>query len=236
MQRPRQHLARITHIELGDLVRAPDRLGGVTSRSYAGPVFLRTVVADIVDDMFVTPTQAEIDALAAQSRDVTPFSLSDLNPLNTIQVLRDAFGGLEIPGALTLGPLDAIPAGATVTDYTYTGVSTQALTALLKRVNVRWFEDDGVVRFRSADSTQPDAPSLMVTPMTGLVGAPEPTDEGAEVVMFLNPQAKIGGQLSLQSDTLTGQYRIVALRHEFDNWDGAFTTWTDLREMECKFQ
>ena len=72
---------------------------------------MRTIVADIVDDMFVIPTQAEIDALAAQARDVTPFSLSDLNPLNTIQVLRDAFGGLEIPGALTLGPLDAIPAG-----------------------------------------------------------------------------------------------------------------------------
>ena len=72
----------------------------------------------------------------------------------------------------------------------------------------------------------------MVTPMTGLVGAPEPTDEGAEVVMFLNPKAKIGGQLSLQSDTLTGLYRIVALRHEFDNWEGAFTTWTDLREIE----
>ena len=60
---------------------------------------------------------------------------------------------------------------------------------------------------------QTDAPTLTISPQTGLVGAPLVTDEGAECTMFLNPQAKIGGVLGIRSETLTGSYRIVGLIH-----------------------
>ena len=35
--------------------------------------------------------------------------------------------------------------------------------------------------------------------------------------MFLNPEVKIGGVLALTSETLSGSYRIVGLRHDADN-------------------
>lgn len=49
--RERRKRARVTRISIGDLVRAPDRLGGVTSRSYRGPVLARSVVVDLANDV-----------------------------------------------------------------------------------------------------------------------------------------------------------------------------------------
>ena len=102
----------------------------------------------------------------------------------------------------------------------------------LKRVDVRWFEDDGVVRFRKVGSSQVDAPSLTLTPDTGLVGTAQETEEGVEAVMFLNPQVQRGSVISLESETLTGLYHVVAMRHEAENWQSnSFTTWVDLRTL-----
>ena len=184
VRRPRQDLAKITYIELGDGVHREDTLGGVTARSYAGPVSLRQIAGDFVSDM-----------------------------------------------ELQLGPLDAIPITATITDFVWFGPASEGLTVACRKFDVRWFEDDEFVRFRRAAMTQPDAPSLQVSPSRGLIGAPLATDEGAECVMFLNPQAKIGGLLTLSSETLSGRYRIVGLRHEADNWENPFRTWCDLREV-----
>ena len=54
VRRPRENLAHITHIELGDAVRSRDTLGGITSRSYDGPVTVRQIAADFVRDMGLT--------------------------------------------------------------------------------------------------------------------------------------------------------------------------------------
>ena len=77
---------------------------------------------------------------------------------------------------------------------------------------------------------QVDAPRILVSPTTGLAGAPAETDDGVEITTFLNPLARKGGTVELESDTLSGVYTIVGLRHDADNWEGAFTTWMDLRE------
>ena len=184
VRHPRQNLARITHIELGDAVRSRKTLGGITSRSYDGPVSVRQIAADFVRDM-----------------------------------------------GLTFGPLDAIPADATVSNFAWAGSAAIGLQTVLRRFGTSWFEDDRVIRFRRANRSQPDAPTVTISPSTGLVGAPLQTDEGAECTMFLNPQARIGGVLGLTSETLSGSYRIVGLRHDADNWADPFVTWVDLREL-----
>ena len=186
ISRPRQDLAHITHIAVGDRTRAPTLLGGVTARAYSGPVRVFEIVTDIV--------------------------LEDLK--------------------LGLGPLTAIDLSWTITNFTWTGRSIDALTTVLRRFDVRWFEDDGLIRVRKVGEPQSDASTVSVSPRTGLIGAPHATDEGAEAVTFLNPQLKVGGIFELESVTLSGAYRIVALRHDFDNWQGSpFQTYVDLREM-----
>lgn len=201
---PRENLARITHIELGDQAHNRDTLGGVSSRSYDGPVTIRQIARDFVADMGRRTTIVGGGAF---------------------------FGSAFLANRLSVGPLDAIPADATITDFAWAAPAGEGLSNVLRRVNAWWFEDDGVVRFGREGLPQPDAPTLHVSPTSGLVGAPLPTDEGAEVTMFLNPQAKIGSMLVLTSESLSGRYRVVGLRHDADNWDGRFTTWTDLREL-----
>ena len=183
----RQDLAHITHINLGDMARAASVLGGVSARSYDGPVPVRDIAADLVTDM-----------------------------------------------GLQLGPLNAIAETLTATNYVVAGQSTDALTVLLKRYGLRWFEDNGVVRFRAAGIPQVDATAFGVSPATGLIGVPRTTDEGAEAVMFLNALARIGGIMDILSVALTGRYRIVGLEHNADNWDGPFKTWVDLRGLEWR--
>ena len=159
VQHPRQNLARVTHIELGDGVHEKDRLGGTTSRSYDGPVRIRQIARDFVSDMDKGKTPEGFGGFG---------SLGDFVP-----DARPALG-------LSVGPLDHIPADATITNFAYAGPANEGLTLALKRVGVRWFEDDGVIRFRAPGTTQPDAPTVRVSPSTGLIGAALPTDEGAE--------------------------------------------------------
>ena len=66
VRHPRQNLARITRIELGDMVRSVERLGGVTSRSYDGPVPVAQIAADFVADMGLT--LGPMDAIPAGHR------------------------------------------------------------------------------------------------------------------------------------------------------------------------
>ena len=132
---------------------------------------------------------------------------------------------------LTAGPLDAIPADATVQDAAWSSQATLALTELLRGLGVDWYEDDGLLRTKTADRAQPDSLTSFVSPATGLIGSPVETDEGIEITMFLNPVAQRGGIIDLSSSTISGRWRIAALRHTADNWDGAFTTWCDLRTL-----
>lgn len=184
VRRPRQNLAHITHIELGDMTHSPDTLGGSTNRTYEGLETYRNIVADFIFDM-----------------------------------------------GLAMGPLTVIDIGLSVRDYTWSGRSTDGLTNLLGRIGIKWFEDDGVIRFQRGNFPQPDAPVISISPASGLVGTVAPTDEGVEAKMFLNPQVRIGNVIDLFSRDLPGRYRVVGLKHEADNWKGPFTTWVDLREL-----
>ena len=138
VRRPRQNLARITVMELGDNVRSPRRVGGITNRTYLGPNFIRRIITDIVDDM----GESIVLTLAEQTS-------------------PHAIGGIS---RFDLGPLDAIPEDATMTDFAFAGPSAEALSIACKRVAAYWYEDDGVIRFRRLNEAQPDAPTINVSP------------------------------------------------------------------------
>ena len=132
---------------------------------------------------------------------------------------------------LTVGPLDAIPADATHQNWYWSGPATVALTTLLAPLGCTWFDADGVVRINCAGRTQPDAPTIQLSPETGLIAAPIRTDEGAEVRMFLNARVVLGSILNIKSDNLVGPWKVVTLRHNADSWDGKFETFCDLRAL-----
>ena len=97
------------------------------------------------------------------------------------------------PGYLALGPLDAIPAEATVTNWHWGGQPADAaLTALLARVSCTWFEEDRLIRINRIGLIQSDAPAISVSPQTELIGRVNDTDEGYDARMFLNPAVRLG--------------------------------------------
>lgn len=139
-------------------------------------------------------------------------------------IVRDGLG-------LAVGPLDPIPADATFPNYYWSGVAAGALDAALRPTGVRWFESDGVVRFNKTGEAQSDAPRVTISPQTGLIGAPRVTDEGAEIKAFLQPAVVPGSIIDLESDALSGEWKVASMSHNADNWTGPFETSCDLREL-----
>lgn len=156
--------------------------------------------------------------------------------LDGVSSVRDIVRLIVRDIGLEVGPLDVIPVDATWTDWVFSGKASAALSVLARRVGVTWFEDDGVIRFNrgavAGGSLQADAPTVRLSPQTGLIDRALVTDEGAECVSLLNPAFVLGGRLELESETLGGAWKVVALRHKGDNWTGGtFQTFLDLRPL-----
>ena len=184
--RERQNMESLVRIQAGDEVHSAERLGGVTCRTYAGPVTVRQIVADLV----------------------------------TVDL------GLAIGPSL----LSVLPTGATRTDWSWSGPTDSALRNVLRPLDLYFFEDDGVVRIAGKGAAQPDAPRVQVNGPAEVIRKPIVTDEGAELTLFMRPEVAKGSVLTVvDSPTLSGDWRVAALRHNGDNWEGPFETWCDLR-------
>ena len=149
-------------------------------------------------------------------------------PTRVSDIAADLAGdaGMEIAGT------DLIPADATVTDFSHTGQATDGLGKLLSTVGLTGYDDGGAFRIAPGlASIRADAPSILLSPQTGLIGAPTETDEGAEVTMWLNSAVERFGHIQLQSETLQGSWVVTTFRHNADNWspESPFHTWADLR-------
>lgn len=157
-------------------------------------------------------------------------------PVLVRQILHDLVTDLndhsETDRVLTLDISRDIPKGTTLTDFAWAGASTDALTAILKNLDLRWFEDDGIIRVAPQGRPVHTTATVTISPDTGMIESPEITDDGIEVLSFLNPLVRIGSRIILRSATVNGVFRAVGLRHDFDNWEGAFSTWTDLRTLD----
>ena len=129
------------------------------------------------------------------------------------------------------GPLDNIPLGVLSHDWAFSGPSAEGLTDLLEQHGLTWYEDDGLVRVGGDGTLQPDAANFLMTPETGMVRSPTPTDEGMEVVSFLNPLIRISSVLTVRSAFVSGDFKVVSLTHDADNWSGPFVTRCDTRSV-----
>ena len=84
------------------------------------------------------------------------------------EIATDIISAME----LQAGPLDIIPPRGTYTNFYSSGLATKALDKLCARLNIRWYEEDGFIRFNKTGKQQPDAPTIMVNPSNGLIGGP----------------------------------------------------------------
>lgn len=118
-----------------------------------------------------------------------------------------------------------------VARYSFTGGALKQVDKLgqIGRVNAYVDDDRLVVK----DFDQPlNATTYVLSKRTGLVGIPELTEHGVKVKFLLDPQAKLGGRLDLESDiypAVNGSYSIYTLAYELATRD---TPWYCI--AECK--
>lgn len=157
-------------------------------------------------------------------------------PVKLRQVVRDLASDLKMEA----GPLNAIPSDLEVRFYWAGGKTTDALSSYLGRHGLTWYDDDGLIRVTRPGQAQPDAADMTLSPENGLIGAPTVTDsgtgkdkrDGARARSLLNPVFALGGRVTLESETLTGTYKVVTLRHHGDNWTSRnFYTELDMKKL-----
>jgi hypothetical protein len=88
-----------------------------------------------------------------------------------------------------------------------------------------WSVQDGALEVIPHDGYFDDV--VVISPETGMVGVPSPTDNGVKVDCLLNPQLRCNRLIEVRSETLdmnekSGRYRISGLSFSGDNRDGDF--------------
>ena len=101
------------------------------------------------------------------------------------------------------------------------GNSRDILTKIARNNKADWSIQDGALIFLPKDKVLNDD-AVLISQDTGMINAPEQTDEGLELTCLLNPALQIGGLVKVESiiEYFNGEYKIVKLAHSGDGIGG----------------
>jgi hypothetical protein len=119
--------------------------------------------------------------------------------------------------------------------HAFSGNAYVYMQQFMKLLDVQWSLQEGEFVVLSNDPgelyTIPDPP-LVVSSVSGMIGAPRRLeDDGVEVVMLCNSNAKPGRKLHLMSETITGLYRIEQVRHTGSTRSGPWQSTCELQRI-----
>lgn len=149
------------------------------------------------------------------------------------EIVRELAGsmGLEI-GPASLATITGSARGT----YAVQGYAWRDLDIIIAQLGLQWSIQDGALQVVQADkSTNEDV--VLLTPDSGLVGVPRFTDpkisrvgrnrtrrarSAVEVDALLQAEFKPGRYVRIESQTMTGDYRIDSVTHKGDTHSGVF--------------
>ena len=101
------------------------------------------------------------------------------------------------------------------------GDSREVLNRVARNNNADWSIQDGSLVFLPKDKVLSDE-AVLISQDTGMINAPEQTDDGLEITCLLNPALQIGGLIKLESiiEYFNGEYKVVKLAHSGDGIGG----------------
>ncbi|MBN6075809.1 hypothetical protein HYE60_11245 [Aggregatibacter actinomycetemcomitans] len=101
------------------------------------------------------------------------------------------------------------------------GNSRDILTKIARNNGANWSIQDGSLVFLPKDKVLSDD-AVLLSQETGMINAPEQTDDGLELTCLLNPALQIGGLVRVESilEYFNGEYKIVKLAHSGDGIGG----------------
>lgn len=124
---------------------------------------------------------------------------------------------------LELGDTSPLPDLTSAEFYAGGEDGTEVLTGWLRFHDVEWYEEKGVIQFSKKRARSNRAIDVTISEETGMVGTPrvEFDDDGGVSVgvkALLNPAIELGTTIKVESEIITGAFKVVELKHIGDNW------------------
>ena len=111
-----------------------------------------------------------------------------------------------------------------ISNWNFTGSALKQIEKLADVPNINAFVDNDRLIVKNATSALTGRLRVL-SPQTGLIGIPEPTDRGLKVTMLYDNQTQLGGALEIRSNryqAFNGRYIIYKLGFSIANRDTPF--------------
>lgn len=183
----------------------------------------------------------EIEAIdgRVELRD-TFVSLSYKGVINTKKIMQDV--------AQQMGVSVTFSYNATFADYpngfSFIGAGRTALDKVCAPTDLIWDIQNGILQIKRKGDTM-SRQVFVLSPDSGLIGIPKKLTQGAEnetdenskgweVVYLLNGAIGVGDYVKIESETVTGFFRVHTVEHEGDNIEGDWLSTAQLYEITAK--
>ena len=197
--------------------RTPKRLRVEAGRESTG-VFL-LFEGDITE---CAPSQAPDITLTLKAK-TGQFSKGDIVAVS--QGAQTSLSAIAADAAARLGlDLQFDAPDRSIANYSFTGSALRNVAKLAEVGGVRAYVDDRTLVVQQHDAPRAGSPHVL-SEATGMVGLPEPTEQGVRVKYLLDPQSRLGGELRIESVTnpaASGRYLIYKLGFEVATRDIPF--------------
>lgn len=190
-------------------------------------------------------TETFLDIMAADGDEAYNFAVLNktIAAGSDVRARQDAIFQATSPQGLTRGniPADLVTGGTLPRGKVMFGLAREQLSIMSKTANATWSIQNGKVNIIPLTGYL-DGQAVVLNSRTGMIGVPEATNNGVEVVCLINPLLRVGGRVHIDNqsiNTLTirdqggfpryssmtfpadvsadGFYRILVIEHRGDN-------------------
>ena len=139
---------------------------------------------------------------------------------------------LASAAGISFGSLGSIPDVRIGEGTTLDGPVRDELDRLTDMIGAEWSLQDGELQILAPSETTTEA-SVLLSPDSGLIGSPVPTDKGLELVSLLQPKLAPGRRFQLRSRHFNGVYKVKQVEHVGDSgWAQEFYSKVVAREVQ----
>lgn len=112
------------------------------------------------------------------------------------------------------------------------GMTRHLLTQIASHHDADWSIQHGYLMLLQCDYVRPD-PAIVLSQMTGMIGAPKKVKDGYEVTCLLRPEIMIGSLVRLDSmnDSYDGEYKVVGIKSDGDTHSALWKSTVELKNV-----
>jgi hypothetical protein len=123
---------------------------------------------------------------------------------------------------LTIGSIMDIGTDIFKSGLSLSGLVSDNLDLITKKMGLEWHVQDGELHIMKPDKSTLET-AVLLNKDTGLVGIPSKTEKGVEFTSLLNTQIRPGRAVQLQSELISGLFRVRRAKYQGDTAGGSWT-------------